>query len=109
MALIEMDFINGGGGGDIQIVWSGVSSSQYSSAHIDTFTESADMVLVSYADSAVLTENMAILKPSDSVTFQTTGGRATTTNISFASDGQSISWTKNTAYGSVYYFAIKVV
>ena len=105
MALIDMDFANGGGGGDItQIVMFNTLSTQYTTLHTDSFSSPADIVIMTY-DSAG-TDGSKILKPGDSVTIQTTGAWATTVVFSFASDGQSVSWTKSTGYGNVIYFAV---
>lgn len=103
--LVRMQTSSGGGGGDItQIVMFNTLSTQYTTLHTDSFSSPADTVIMTY-DSAG-TDGSKILKPGDSVTIQTTGARATTVVFSFASDGQSVSWTKNSAYGNVIYFAV---
>lgn len=106
MAIIKQDY-GALSGGNIEIVSCNNDSQQQTSLYTINFSDTADTVLVAYKDSTVLSNNIKVMSQGDTVTLSTTGGRATTVVFTFAADGQSVSWTKDTAYGNLFYFAIK--
>lgn len=107
MALFRALSGSGGGGGNIQIVNCNTDSQQRTSLYTIDFSDTADTVLVAYKDSTLESSNIKVMSQGDTVILSTTGGRATRVAFTFAADGQSVSWTKDTAYGNVFYFAIK--
>lgn len=107
MALIRATSGSGGGGGSIQIVDCNVDSLKRTSLYTINLSDTADTVLIAFKDSTVESSNIKVMSRGDTVTLSTTGGRATTVVFTFAADGQSVSWTKDTAYGNLFYFAIK--
>ena len=103
MALIEMDLTVPIGGGISEITSWGIDTTTYSSLHTITVDESKyALVSLSNGDSAYILNR----GESKTITANVSGGYGSIVNVTFASDGKSISWTKNSSYQQFCYFTV---
>lgn len=107
MAVAEVDYLNGGGGGGTPII-NGYYAGTGASTTPLTFSESDYALIALGTNQTYITDEFYVVEKGETKTLESTGTYGTKVVFTFAADGQSASWTKSNGYGSFAFFAISI-